>query len=286
MSTPEQEAQYRYQWAAWIAENARDLGLQQFRDDQFFWRAGEKIYLAAKRQDDERAKSDAARIAELEAERDAAEKKYEQRNEDAKGNIRLALDRLARIATLEAQLAERGEPVKALLSCDSSGQWLVKIGEVTVGQWSKANSYMVHPEVASRNFANQINAELQGGILAFGCSKEAQNGGGRCFKWCGNDQCCHSLATPAHPASAVVPKWFPIESAPKDGSSVLVMYLHIETQCVFNAFYASEDQGWDEEQVGWWSYEHSEVSRIKLVDWMTPTHWMPLPAAPNPEGQA
>jgi len=86
--TPEQGAQYRYQWAAWIAENARDLGLQQFRDDQFFWRAGEKIYLAAKRQD-------AARI-----------------------------DCLAEtITALEAQLAERGEPVAFRFKHDGQGGW-------------------------------------------------------------------------------------------------------------------------------------------------------------------
>lgn len=75
-------------------------------------------------------------------------------------------------------------------------------------------------------------------------------------------------------------EWQPIETAPKDGKDVLAMYMYIDTQIVHNAFYASEAQGWDAEDVGWWSYEHSEVSRIKLDDWMAPTHWMPLP--PNP----
>jgi hypothetical protein len=75
-------------------------------------------------------------------------------------------------------------------------------------------------------------------------------------------------------------KWQPIESAPKDGSDVLVMYMHIDTQIVHNAFYASEVD-WDDCDVGWWSYDHSEVSRIKLDDWMTPTYWMPLPDAPG-----
>jgi hypothetical protein len=77
--------------------------------------------------------------------------------------------------------------------------------------------------------------------------------------------------------------WQPIESAPKDGTEVLVLYMHIKTQCVFNAFYASEEDGWDREDVGWWSYEHSEVSRIKLEGFMKPTHWMPLPAPPKDE---
>lgn len=76
-------------------------------------------------------------------------------------------------------------------------------------------------------------------------------------------------------------EWRPIETAPKDGTDVLVMYMHIQTQCVFNAFYACEEDGWDASEAGWWSYEHSEVGRIKLEDWMTPTHWMPLPEPPK-----
>jgi len=79
--------------------------------------------------------------------------------------------------------------------------------------------------------------------------------------------------------------WRPIETAPKDGTDVLVMYMHIDTQIVHNAFYASESEGWDAQAVGWWSYDHSEVSRIKLDDWMTPTHWMPLPAALTAQGE-
>lgn len=75
--------------------------------------------------------------------------------------------------------------------------------------------------------------------------------------------------------------WQPIETAPKDGTDVLVMYMHIDTQVVHNAFFASEADGWDSGDVGWWSYEHSEVSRIKLDDWMEPTHWMPLPDPPG-----
>jgi hypothetical protein len=78
-----------------------------------------------------------------------------------------------------------------------------------------------------------------------------------------------------------VSEWQPIETAPKDGTDVIVMYMHIETQCVFNAFYASEGHGWEKRDVGWWSYEHSEVSRILLNDFMTPTHWMPLPPPPK-----
>lgn len=80
-----------------------------------------------------------------------------------------------------------------------------------------------------------------------------------------------------------VSEWQPIETAPKDGTDVIVMYMHCETQCVFNAFYASEEYHWEKRDVGWWSYEHSEVSRILLNDFMEPTHWMPLPPPPKDE---
>jgi hypothetical protein len=83
--------------------------------------------------------------------------------------------------------------------------------------------------------------------------------------------------------------WQPIETAPKDGTDVLVMYMHIDTQCVFNAFYIDPSlEGWgpipgqeDYDDEGWWSYEHSEVGRIKLEGFMEPTHWMPLPPPPQ-----
>lgn len=75
-------------------------------------------------------------------------------------------------------------------------------------------------------------------------------------------------------------EWKDIESAPRDGTDVIVAYTHIETQCVFNAFYASIEEGWDAQDVGWWSYVYSEVSRVKLEGWQEPTHWMPLPPPP------
>jgi len=58
---------------------------------------------------------------------------------------------------------------------------------------------------------------------------------------------------------------------------VLVMYVHIDTQIVHNGFWIGANDTDDEADIGWWSYDHSEVSRIKLDDWMTPTHWLSLP---------
>ena len=71
--------------------------------------------------------------------------------------------------------------------------------------------------------------------------------------------------------------WESIETAPKDGTDILLMYVHIDTQVVHSGFWLGASDTDDESDIGWWSYEHSEVSRIKLDDWMTPTYWLPLP---------
>lgn len=73
--------------------------------------------------------------------------------------------------------------------------------------------------------------------------------------------------------------WKPIESAPKDGTEIIVMHVHIETQIVNNAFWIEDDEY--PQDTGWWSYTLSEVSRTQLNDWQTPTHWMPLPPPPK-----
>lgn len=74
--------------------------------------------------------------------------------------------------------------------------------------------------------------------------------------------------------------WRNIESAPKDGTDVIVMYMHIGTQIVHNAFWLA-DEGYGDDPAGWWTYTHSEVSRELLDDWRAPTYWMPLPEVPE-----
>ena len=79
-------------------------------------------------------------------------------------------------------------------------------------------------------------------------------------------------------------EWQPIETAPKNGTDILGMYMHIETQIVHNIFWL--DDKYEPEENGWWTYEYSEVSRMKLEGWMLPTHWIPLPAARGIKGSA
>lgn len=80
--------------------------------------------------------------------------------------------------------------------------------------------------------------------------------------------------------------WQPIETAPKDGTMVLV-YLDVAgTSVVHLAWYNSAEEwarsgakfdGWNtiEEWEGWWSYTRGSVTQEKLDGWQTPTHWAP-----------
>ena len=71
-------------------------------------------------------------------------------------------------------------------------------------------------------------------------------------------------------------QWQPIETAPKDGEEILVMYVHIDTQIVHNGFWLEDAQ--DPDSTGWWTYLRSEVAREKLEGWRAPRYWMQLPA--------
>ena len=81
--------------------------------------------------------------------------------------------------------------------------------------------------------------------------------------------------------------WQPIETAPKDGTDILV-YFDCATQPVVHiAWYRSEQEweeegkycgGWEtlEDWLGWWSYTENASSQSKLEGHLAPTHWMPL----------
>lgn len=85
--------------------------------------------------------------------------------------------------------------------------------------------------------------------------------------------------------------WKPIESAPRDGTGILV-YKDVATVPVVHiAWFRSEAEwqesgqfcgGWEtlEDWVGWWSYTRNSVTQEKLDGYAEPTHWMPLPEPP------
>lgn len=71
-------------------------------------------------------------------------------------------------------------------------------------------------------------------------------------------------------------EWQPIETAPKDGTVVLLAGPEFEHGCVI-AFWSDPSVGdTTEEDAGWYESE-SDSHRL----FGTPTHWMPLPATPG-----
>ncbi len=78
-------------------------------------------------------------------------------------------------------------------------------------------------------------------------------------------ECFYAHPIPSAPA---VPEWQPIETAPKDGTSVLGYWLGGKHDCAIHAVKFHKGR--------WW--EPNEDFRLS-----EPTHWMPLPDAPSTE---
>jgi len=69
--------------------------------------------------------------------------------------------------------------------------------------------------------------------------------------------------------------WQPIETAPKDGTNVLLAWPYI-SRCAIMGYYHPECRQWLEAGAGWTGYSSH----------YPPTHWMPLPALPAPTQEA
>ena len=81
-------------------------------------------------------------------------------------------------------------------------------------------------------------------------------------------------------------EWLPIETAPKDGTEVLVGVDIATVWIVRNArFVRGEDWMEPESEDGWWAYCNS-VSQEMLEGIFAPTHWMPMPDPPQKWRQA
>lgn len=70
--------------------------------------------------------------------------------------------------------------------------------------------------------------------------------------------------------------WEPIETAPRDGSPILLYVVKVADEYTRAV---GQYDGWRNIDVGYWE--------LGLNDWHTvhsgePTHWMPLPPAPQP----
>jgi hypothetical protein len=68
-------------------------------------------------------------------------------------------------------------------------------------------------------------------------------------------------------------EWQPIETAPKDGTEILVFYERAGARFVHIAW-------WENHSNNFWFYL-SSVSQDALGGDNAPTHWMPMPVVPN-----
>ena len=80
--------------------------------------------------------------------------------------------------------------------------------------------------------------------------------------------------------------WQPIETAPKNGTKVIVGYDFATVWIVHAAWWRSEKDvemmvDGSPEDVGWWSYVEHSVTQTKLDGTHTPTHWQLLPEPPR-----
>jgi hypothetical protein len=86
-------------------------------------------------------------------------------------------------------------------------------------------------------------------------------------------------------AEHAIPEWQPIETAPKDGTWV-VLLIPESIQCRDRPKPWVETAQWEKETREWWE-QVSETRQEKRSEdcshwscWEDPTHWMPLPEAP------
>lgn len=71
-------------------------------------------------------------------------------------------------------------------------------------------------------------------------------------------------------------EWLPIETAPKDGTKVL---LHVVTPPGDSyATMVGLPEGWESTEAGFWCVDRGEWTTGTAGD---PTHWMPLPPPPE-----
>lgn len=93
-----------------------------------------------------------------------------------------------REAATTLQSAENNA-AQAVVSKSAYGQWEVRIGDALIGHWALSNDIHLTAEACAKNYAARVNAELQGGVSAFGCNREAK-GNPRCvMRWCGSSEC-------------------------------------------------------------------------------------------------
>lgn len=74
-------------------------------------------------------------------------------------------------------------------------------------------------------------------------------------------------------------EWMPIETAPKDGTRVLIYMPESSSRKVQEAYWAQPFEGAEDDQC-WWSTPYGPAGRGYTILPKAVTHWMPLPPPP------
>jgi hypothetical protein len=75
--------------------------------------------------------------------------------------------------------------------------------------------------------------------------------------------------------------WLPIETAPRDGSSIIVGYDYAGRWIVHVAFWDDKFPTAGDDECGWSSYITNSITDVLLDGPRAPTHWLPLPTTPT-----
>ncbi len=71
--------------------------------------------------------------------------------------------------------------------------------------------------------------------------------------------------------------WQPIETAPKDGRGIIVIDMTAKTPEAGMGYWAGNVWSCVDPTPG----EGIDLATIQAITWVSPTHWMPLPPAPE-----
>jgi hypothetical protein len=102
---------------------------------------------------------------------------------------------------------------------------------------------------------------------------------GRAERWAGHDGEHEFVSLADLLAKTRAPEWRPIESAPKDGTAILIygpeLLREIDGHCAVARWQATGSNS-----IAWWTISEGKCGPFDLRG-PSPTHWMPLPAPPE-----